>query len=82
MLNGASIQKLYSKSVVNSTNQEERIGKIRLFKLMNENELLAWGWYAMTVTAKQFISTVPFRKIRLRQLNMAVGDLTYFDNLP
>lgn len=80
-LNGASIQKLYSKTVVNSTNQEERIGKIRLFKLMNEDELLAWGWYAMTVTAKQFISTVPFRKIRLRQLNMAVGDLTYFDNL-
>lgn len=81
ILNGASIQKLYSKSVVNSTNQEERIGKIRLFKLMNEDELLAWGWYAMTVTAKQFISTIPFRKIRLRQLNMAVGDLTYFDNL-
>ena len=81
ILNGASIKKLYDSSVINSSNQEERIGKIRFFKLMNEDELLAWGWYAMTVTAKQFISSVPFRKIRLRQLNMAVGDLTYFDNL-
>ena len=81
ILNGAPINKLYGSSVINSSNQEERIGKIRFFKLMNENELLAWGWYAMTVTAKQFISSVPFRKIRLRQLNMAVGDLTYFDNL-
>lgn len=81
MLDGAPIKKLYESSVTNSTNQEERVGKIRFFKLENEEELLAWGWYAMTVTAKQFISTVPFRKIRLRQLNMAVGDLTYFDNL-
>lgn len=81
ILNGAPIKKLYNSSVINSSNQEERIGKIRFFKLRNEDELLAWGWYAMTVTAKQFVSSVPFRKIRLRQLNMAVGDLTYFDNL-
>ena len=81
MLDGVSIKKLYESSVTNSTNQEERVGKIRFFKLENEEELLAWGWYAMTVTAKQFLSTVRFRKIRLRQLNMAVGDLTYFDNL-
>ena len=81
MLDGAPIKKLYESSVTNSTNQEERVGKIRFFKLENEEEILAWGWYAMTVTAKQFLSTVPFRKIRLRQLNMAVGDLTYFDNL-
>lgn len=81
ILNGAPIKKLYNSSVINSSNQEERIGKIRFFKLKNEDELLAWGWYAMTVTAKQFVSSVPFRKIRLRQLNMAVGDLTYFDNL-
>lgn len=81
MLDGAPVKKLYESSVINSTNQEERVGKIRFFKLENEDELLAWGWYAMTVTAKQFVSTVQFRKIRLRQLNMAVGDLTYFDNL-
>lgn len=81
MFNGAHISKCYDSKVTNSANQEEKVGKIRFFKLDNEDEVLAWGWYAMTVTAKQFISTVPFRKIRLRQLNMAVGDLTYFDNL-
>lgn len=81
MFDGAPIKKMYESSVVNSANQEERVGKIKFFKLENEGEILAWGWYAMTVTAKQFISTIPFRKIRLRQLNMAVGDLTYFDNL-
>ena len=81
MLDGASIKKLYESTITNSNNQEEKVGKIHFFKLENEDELLGWGWYAMTVTAKQFLSTVPFRKIRLRQLNMAVGDLTYFDNL-
>ena len=81
MFDGAPIKKMYESSVVNSANQEERVGKIKFFKLENEGEIFAWGWYAMTVTAKQFISTIPFRKIRLRQLNMAVGDLTYFDNL-
>lgn len=81
ILDGAPIKKLYDSTITNSNNQEERVGKIRFFKLENEEKTLAWGWYAMTVTAKQFISTVPFRKIRLRQLNMAVGDLTYFDNL-
>lgn len=81
MFDGAPIKKTYESSVVNSANQEERIGNIKFFKLEHEGEILAWGWYAMTVTAKQFVSTVLFRKIRLRQLNMAVGDLTYFDNL-
>ena len=33
------------------------------------------------VSAKQFVNEVSFRKIRLRQLNMAVGDATYLDNL-
>lgn len=80
-LNGVFIKKLYKPKVINSTHQEEKIGKIRFFKLEDEDELLAWGWYAMTVTAKQFTSSIPFRKIRLRQLNMAVGDMAYFDNL-
>lgn len=81
MLNGTSIKKTYESAVINSSNQEEKVGKARFFKLENDGELLAWGWYAMTVSAKQYISTVPFRKIRLRQLNMAIGNETYFDNL-
>lgn len=81
ILNGDSLKKRYEIKVTNSINQEERIGKIHFFKLEDEENTLAWGWYAMTVTAKQFITSVPFRKIRLRQLNMAVGDMTYFDNL-
>lgn len=80
-LNGTPIRKPYDSSVTNSSNQEERVGNANFFKLEHEGELLAWGWYAMTVSAKQFTGTVPFRKIRLRQLNMAVGDETYFDNL-
>lgn len=80
-LNGAPIRKPYYSSVTNSSNQEERVGNANFFKLEHEGELLAWGWYAMTVSAKQFTATVPFRKIRLRQLNMAVGNETYFDNL-
>lgn len=81
MVNGEPIKKQYGQAITNSNNQEERVGKLRFFKLENDGILLAWGWYAMTVTAKQFTNNVPFRKIRLRQLNMAVGDLTYFDNL-
>ena len=80
-LNSASIKKPYDSSVINSSNQEERVGNAKFFKLENDGELLAWGWYAMTASAKQFTGSVPFRKIRLRQLNMAVGDETYFDNL-
>lgn len=80
-LGGTPIRKSYDSSVINSSNQEERIGKARFLKIENDGELLAWGWYSMTVSAKQFIGSVPFRKIRLRQLNMAVGDETYFDNL-
>lgn len=79
-LGGTPIRKSYDSSVINSNNQEERVGKARFFKIENDGELLAWGWYSMTVSAKQFIGSVPFRKIRLRQLNMAVGDETYFDN--
>lgn len=79
--NGAPIKKSYDSSVTNSNNQEERVGNANFFKLEHEGELLAWGWYAMTVSAKQFTGSVSFRKIRLRQLNMAVGDETYFDNL-
>lgn len=80
-LNGAQIRKPYDSSVNNAHNIEERLGKAKFFKIENDGEFIAWGWYAMTASAKQFIGSVPFRKIRLRQLNMAVGDETYFDNL-
>ncbi len=81
ILDGVPVRKPYKASVINSTNVEERVGKARFFKISNDDEILAWGWYAMSVSAKMFISNVPFRKIRLRQLNMAVGDETYLDNL-
>ena len=80
-VNGARLKKLYEPVVKNSQNIDEKVGRAKYFKLENEGVLLAWGWYSMTVSAKQYISTVPFRKIRLRQLNMAVGDATYLDSL-
>ena len=80
-VNGARLKKLYEPVVKNSQNIDEKVGRAKYFKLENEGVILAWGWYSMTVSAKQYINTVPFRKIRLRQLNMAVGDVTYLDNL-
>ncbi|MBE5046063.1 synaptonemal complex protein 1 [Alistipes onderdonkii] len=81
VVNGVNIKKPYEHVVRNSSNIEERIGKAKFFKLDTDGELLAWGWYSMTASAKQFLSNIPFRKVRLRQLNMAVGDETYLDNV-
>lgn len=81
VVNGVNIKKPYENVVRNSSNIEERIGKAKFFKLDTDGELLAWGWYSMTASAKQFLSNIPFRKVRLRQLNMAVGDETYLDNI-
>lgn len=80
-VNGARLKKLYEPLVKNSQNIEEKVGRAKFFKLEHEGMFLAWGWYSMTVSAKQYINTIPFRKIRLRQLNMAVGGATYLDSL-
>lgn len=81
LFNGVNIRKPYAGKVINSAHEDESIGRARYFSIDHEGEQLAWGWYAMTVSAKQFASDVPFRNIRLRQLNMAVGGETCLDNL-
>lgn len=78
-LNGIDVRKPYDTMFKNSQNKNEKVGKAKLFKLKNEDDVLAWGWYSMSATAKQIIS-VPFRKIRLRKLNMTIGDDTTLDS--
>lgn len=78
-LNDVDVRKPFDTIFKNSQSKNEKIGKAKLFKLKNEDEVLAWGWYSMSATAKQIIS-VPFRKIRLRKLNMTIGDDTTLDS--
>lgn len=80
-LNDIDVRKPYDTLFKNSQNKNEKVGKAKLFKLKNEDDVLAWGWYSMSASAKQFISEVPFRKIRLRKLNMTIGDDTTLDSL-
>lgn len=78
-LNDVDVRKPFDTIFKNSQNKNEKIGKAKFFKLKNEDDVLAWGWYSMSATAKQIIS-VPFRKIRLRKLNMTIGDDTTLDS--
>lgn len=80
-LNGKDVRKPYDTIFKNSQNESENIGKAKLFQLKNEDEILAWGWYSMSASGKQFTDVTSFRKIRLRQLNMTVGDDTTLDSL-
>lgn len=70
-INGKDIRKLYEPSV--QLTPIEELSKVEFMRFDHGDELLAWGWCAMSKTAKQ-MNNIAFRGIRLREHNMAIGD--------
>lgn len=70
-VNDTEVKKLYQPQVkVNK--QLEDVGRVGFLDFIIDGERLAWGWFAMSKTAKQ-MNEVPFMGIRLREHNIAIG---------
>lgn len=71
IINGEDIRKPYSFEI---PNKETTLMKPLFMKFEDPDDgVLGWGWYALNEKIIQ-MNSVPFRGIRFRKLNMAVGD--------
>ena len=80
-VNNKPIKKNYGKTVIGTG--DEILG-IEVFHLKDEDEELAWGWYAITPFSKEIPEKVndefePNRGIRLRKNNIQIGDAKLLD---
>lgn len=81
--NNVDIRKKYGLKIDGT---DEKISKVRFFPIHNDNnELLAWGWYAITGFERQIPdfdknqNVVLTRGMRLRIHNIQIGDSSFFD---
>ena len=77
IINGEDIRKPYSFEI---PNKETILMKPLFMKFEDSDDgVLGWGWYALNDKIIQ-MNSVPFRGIRFRKLNMAVGDSNVMAN--
>lgn len=80
-VNNKQIKKKYGTKIIGTG--DEILG-IEVFHLKDEDEELAWGWYAITPFTKRIPETYhdepePNRGIRLRKNNIQIGDEKLLD---
>ncbi|MCQ2344063.1 MAG: hypothetical protein MJ002_03955 [Paludibacteraceae bacterium] len=79
-LNGKPVNKPYV-SVIQSGKDIIKITPPAFYKITDEDfGDLAWGWYSLKENAQQ-MGNIPYKGIRLRQKNMAVGSMSYLVEL-
>lgn len=77
IINGEDIRKPYSFDI---PNKETSLIRPLFMKIEDPDDgLLGWGWYALNDKIIQ-MNSVPFRGIRFRKLNTAVGDSNVMAN--
>lgn len=77
VINDEDIRKPYSVEI---PNKETSLIEPLFLKLEDPDDgLLGWGWYALNDEIRQ-MNNVPFRGIRFRKLNTAVGDANVMAN--
>ena len=81
-VNGKPIEKPYSNVIYPENSSEpKKITPPSFFKIEDSTfGLLAWGWYAFNEKIEQ-MNSLPYRGIRLRKHNMAIGGYDYLDTL-
>ena len=79
-VNGEAIEKPYSNVIYSENSGEpKKITPPSFYKIEDSTYgLLAWGWYAFNEKIEQ-MNNLPYRGIRLRKHNMAIGGYDYLD---
>ena len=77
-VNEAVIEKPYTKEIYSEGSPSpKRITPLSFFKIEDSTfGTLAWGWYAFNEKIEQ-MNSLPYRGIRLRKHNMAIGSYDY-----
>lgn len=79
-VNGEAVEKPYSNVIYSENSVEpKKITPPSFYKIEDSTYgLLAWGWYAFNEKIEQ-MNNLPYRGIRLRKHNMAIGGYDYLD---